>query len=396
MEALGFDNIMGAEEIDTLFSDPEDIQPEETGGENGNKQDDNPDDTKKNGDTAKQEATEVNPEDLFGEEEEKPESVGSGKTETEGKGDSSTEDGGGTSPKNFYSSIANAMAEDGIFPNLDEETLSKVVDAETLSDAIEAEIKARYDEGQQRILDALKNGVEPSEIRNYENTLNYISSIKDTDITAETPEAEQLRYQLITQDLLNRGYSREAADKRARRSIDAGNDIEDAKDALQSNKEYFQNEYDKLLKDAEAEAEAEKKERQKQTEKLKDSILKDKTLMGDMEISSDLRKKALDNISKPVYKDPETGEYMTALQKYQHDNPADFLKYVGLVMTLTNGFKDFEGLYKGKVKKETKKGLAALEQTLSNTRRDSNGNLKMVTNAKDDPESFLSGFKLDI
>ena len=33
MEALGFDNIMGAEEIDTLFSDMDDNQPEETGGE---------------------------------------------------------------------------------------------------------------------------------------------------------------------------------------------------------------------------------------------------------------------------------------------------------------------------------------------------------------------------
>ena len=33
MEALGFDNIMGAEEIDTLFSDMDDNQLEETGGE---------------------------------------------------------------------------------------------------------------------------------------------------------------------------------------------------------------------------------------------------------------------------------------------------------------------------------------------------------------------------
>ena len=74
----------------------------------------------------------------------------------------------------------------------------------------------------------------------------------------------------------------------------------------------------------------------------------------------------------------------------------EFLKYVGLFFTLTNGFKDFDSFVKGKVKKETRKGLAALEQTLNSTRRDSNGNLKMVTNAKDDPESFLSGFKLDI
>ena len=396
MEALGFDNIMGADEIDTLFSDPEDIQPEETGGENGNKQDDNPDDTKKNGDTTKQEATEVNPEDLFGEEEEKPESVGSGKTETEGKGDSSTENGGGASPNNFYSSIANAMAEDGIFPNLDEETLSKVVDAETLSDAIEAEIKARYDEGQQRILDALKNGVEPSEIRNYENTLNYISSIKDTDILEESEKGENLRSRLIYQDFINKGMSPEKAQKLTQRSIDAGTDVEDAKEALQSNKEYFQNAYNKLLKDAEAKAESDKAERKKQQEKLKDSILKDKTLMGDMEVSQDIRKKVYDNITKPIYRDSETGDYLTAIQRYEIEHKADFLKYAGLFYTLTDGFKDFKSFMKGEIKKEKSKGLRELEHTLNNTRRDASGNLKLVTTKEDDPESFLDGFKLDI
>ena len=396
MEALGFDNIMGAEEIDTLFSDMDDNQPEETGGENGNKQDDNPDDTKENNDTTEQEATEVDPEDLFGDEEEdKPESVGSEKNNEE-KGGSSADDGGGTSPSNFYSSIANAMAEDGIFPNLDEETLNKVVDAETLSDAIEAEIKARFDEGQQRILDALKNGVEPSEIRNYENTLSYINSIKESDLMAEDEKGEQLRSRLIYQDFINKGMNPEKAQKLTQRSIDAGTDVEDAKEALQSNRDYFQEGYNKLLKDAEKQAEEERADRKKQQEKLKDSILKDKTIMGDMDVSQDVRKKVYDNIAKPVYRDPETGEYLTAIQKYEMEHRADFLKYAGLFFTLTDGFKDFKSFIKGEVKKEKRKGLRELEQTLSNTRRDANGNLKLVTTQKDDPESFLEGFKLDI
>ena len=39
--------------------------------------------------------------------------------------------------------------------------------------------------------------------------------------------------------------------------------------------------------------------------------------------------------------------------------------------------------------------MRALEQTLNGTRRDSNGSLKMVTKATDDPESIIpSGFKL--
>ena len=136
---------------------------------------------------------------------------------------------------------------------------------------------------------------------------------------------------------------------------------------------------------------------QAEAEKLKESIMKDKQLFGDIELSNDIRKKAFDTISRPVYKDTETGRYMTALQKYEMENRADFLKYTGLIYTLTNGFKDFDSFTKGKVKREVNKGLRELEQTLNSTRRNSNGSLKMVTSAKEDPESFIGrGLSLDI
>ena len=150
-----------------------------------------------------------------------------------------------------------------------------------------------------------------------------------------------------------------------------------------------------MLKDAQKAADADKETRRKQSEKLKDSLLKDKTLLGDMEISQELRKKAFDCVSKPVYKDPETGEYMTAIQRYEQEHPVEFIKYVGLFMTLTNDFKDFESFTKGKVKKEVKKGMRALEQALNGTKRNSDGSLRMVTKASDDPESIIpNGFKL--
>jgi hypothetical protein len=189
----------------------------------------------------------------------------------------------------------------------------------------------------------------------------------------------------------------EKAEKFAKQSIDAGTDIEDAKEALQSNKEFFQKKYNSLLEDAQKKADEDKAERQKQADKLKDSIMKDKALMGDMEINQDVRKKIFENVFKPVYKDPETGEYLTAIQKYETEHRSDFLKYVSLFFTMTNGFKDFDSLTKGKVKKEVRKGLSELEKTLNGTKRNSDGSLKMVTSVTDDPESFITkGFKLDI
>lgn len=395
MEALGLDNIFGEAEIDNLFmDDTEETSTEET--VEVAKEEDTPDGKEKHDDTT---TTEVNPDDLFEEEEEKkekPESVGSGK-ETKGKEGSSTDTGGGTSPENFYSSIANAMAEDGIFPNLDEEAISKVTDAESLHEAIEAEVQARFDDGQKRVLKALENGVRPDDIRNYETTLNNLASIKDEHLKEESEKGEQLRYNLIFQDYLNQGMKPEKAEKFAKQSIDAGTDIEDAKEALQSNKEFFQKKYNSLLEDAQKKADEDKAERQKQADKLKDSIMKDKALMGDMEINQDVRKKIFENVFKPVYKDPETGEYLTAIQKYETEHRSDFLKYVSLFFTMTNGFKDFDSLTKGKVKKEVRKGLSELEKTLNGTKRNSDGSLKMVTSVTDDPESFITkGFKLDI
>ena len=398
MEGLGFDYIFGEKEIENLFTDDE-TPTEETEEKPETKEKSDDEGKEKNGDT--NETTEVDPEDLFGEEEkkEKPESVGSEKDkEVQGKGDTSTDDGGGTSPtNNFYSSIANALAVDGIFPNLDEETIKKADSAEGLSDLIEAEVNARLDEKQQRISKALENGVEPTDIKKYEGALNYLAKLTDQQLTAENEQGEQLRYNLIYQDFINKGMTPERADKFTKRSIDAGTDIEDAKEALQNNREYFQKHYDELLDNAQREAEQDKAERKKQAEKLKDSILKDKTLMGDMEITGDVRKKVFENISKPVYRDPETGDYLTAIQRYESEHRADFLKYVGLFYTLTNGFKDFDGLTKGKIKKEIKKGLSELERTLNGTRRNQDGSLRMVTSAKEDPESFIEGgFRLDI
>ena len=391
MEELSFDNILGENEIDTLFETPEEDNTEDPKEEEVDEENDDTSKKKEEDNTTEV----IDPESLFGEE--TPESVGSGKDKEGKKEDTVPDEEDGTSPNNnFYSSIANALAVDGIFPNLDDETVKKAVDAESFSNLIEAEINARFDEKQKRISQALDNGVEPTAIKKYESTLNYINSLTDATLSEESEKAEQVRFSLIYQDFINKGMSSEKAKKLTDRSINAGTDIEDAKEALLSNKEYFTKQYNELLQEAQQQADEEKAARTKRQKEIENSILKDKQLMGDIEVSSDIRKKTFETISKPVYRDPETGEYLTAIQKYEREHSEDFLKYTSLMYTMTNGFKDFDSFVKGKVKKEMKKGLKELEHTLNNTRRASDGSLKMVTNQKDDPESFLSkGMKLD-
>lgn len=386
-EELSLDNILGAEEIENLFVEDEDTQ--DTPPANGE-----PPKKEEEPDKDKEETTEVvDVDNLFTD---TPESVGSGKENTEEKEDT-TPKGDGTSPKNFYSSIAKALKEEGIFPDLDDEGLSKVKDPEDFRDLIDQQIKAGLDERQKRIDEALNAGVEPTEIRKYENTINFLDSIKEENISDEGDKGEKLRKDLIYQDFINRGYSKERAAREVQKSFNAGTDIDDAKEALKSNIGFFKDKYDELVNEAKSEAEQEEKERKEQAEKLKSSILNDKDVFGDLSIDKSTRQKIYDNIAKPVYKDPETGEYFTAIQKYEMENRTDFLKNIGLLFTLTDGFKNLDGLVKGKVKKEVKKGLRELEHTLNNTARTSDGNLKFVSGVDEDPESFIGkGWNLDV
>ena len=385
-EELSMDNILSADEIEGLFEDQEiqDTQPEEN--------EENPDENQGNNNEETEETTEVTTENTS----EKPEGVGS-EDNIEEQEDTTSNKGGSSPKNNFYSSIAKAFAEEGIFPDLDDESASKIKTPEEFRDLIEDRIKSELDERQKRVDEALNAGVEPSDIRKYENTISYLDSIKDETITSENEEGEKLRKQLIYQDFVNRGYSQERATREVKKSFDAGTDIEDAKEALKSNLEFFQGQYDNLIEEAKAEEEKEIKQRKEQAEKLKKSILEDKEVFGELSIDKKTRQKIFDNISKPVYKDPNTGQIFTALQKYEMENRTDFLKNVSLVFTLTDGFKNLDGLVKGKVKKEVKKGIRELENVLNNTARTSDGNLRFVSNVEDDPESFIGqGWTLDV
>lgn len=64
-------------------------------------------------------------------------------------------------------------------------------------------------------------------------------------------------------------------------------------------------------------------------------------------------------------------------------------------MSLTDGFKNLDGLVKGRVKKEVKKGLRELEHTLNNSSRNSDGSLKFMSGSND-PESKSFTLELDI
>ena len=373
MEGFNSDFILGEQEINNLFAEDYTGVPdtEET-----------PSDTQKEENTAE----EVDVNDLF---DATPESVGS--EDNQEKEDTESRDNG-TSPSNsIYSSIAKDLKEDGIFLDLDDETISSISDSESFYKALESQIQAKMDARNKRIDDALNYEIEVSEIKKFENAINYLDSITEEAITDEGENGERLRQQLIYQDFINRGFSKERAKREMEKSFSAGTDIDDAKDALAGNKAYINEEYNKLVAEAKAEVEKEAEEHKKQSEQLKKTIFEEARLMGELELDKATRQKIYDNIMKPVYKHPKTGEMLTAIQKYESENRVDFLRNLSIVYTLTDGFKNLDNLVKDRVKKEVRKGQRELEHVINNTSRYQDGSLK-YTSGVSDKESRSSKF----
>lgn len=331
----------------------------------------------------------INPEDLF-----TPESVDSNdnkqqKEETP----ESTKESSHSPNSNIFYSIANALVEDGVLSDLEEDFVKNIKSSEDFAEAIEKQVNARLTEAQQRINSALNADVDVDSIREYEQVLQKLDNITDDVIKDESEKGITLRKQLIYQDFINRGFSKERAEREVRKSFDSGSDIEDAKDARDNNKSHFKNQYETLIQEGQQEAENQKRRFKEETESLKKQLLEDKDVFDGLVVDKITRQKAFDNIAKATYKD-ENGNYITAIQKYQKENPVDFRKKLGLIFTLTDGFKNVDKLVKTKVKKEVKSSLKELESKLRNSSF-LDGNPTLVGNYSND-NSYNKGWDLDI
>ena len=372
MEFLNSDFILSDEEISILDFE------------------DNPEETQEEKQEEETTTEDIDPESLFS-----SESVGSEDNTEEKKNPSTTtEDNSSPNNSDFYYSLTNALVEDGVLSNLDEDFIKTIKGPEDFAEAIEKQVNSRLEEKQKRVTEALEAEVEPSIIRQYENVLGFLDSVKEEAITDESEKGEKLRKDLIYQDLLNRGYSKERAAREVKKSFDSGSDIEDAKDALISNKEFYDSKYKELIEESQKEIKAEKERTKKQAEQLKKSLLESEEVFKGISIDEKTRKKAYENITKPVYK-TEDGEYLTAIQKYEEDNPIEFRRALSILFTMTDGFTNIDKLIQKKVNKEVKNSIRNLEHTLRTPSKHS-GNLQFMGGGDSESYSGKGGWQLDI
>ena len=319
--------------------------------------------------------------------EEPSEKVGA---EEETKGDAGSDKSGGSSPDNVYSSIAEALKNDGIFPDFDENEIASVKDADSFAELFEKAITARVDERVNRVNAALENGVDAGEVRKYEQTLQYLDSITEDILSSEDEQGENIRRQLIYNDLITRGYSDEKARREVEKSFKSASDIDDAKDALEALTRFYTANYKKLQDEAEDAKKAQANTQRENTEKYRKMILEDELRFGNTTIDKRTCQKVYDATAKPVYKDPKTGHLLTQVQKFQQENPLEFLKQLGLWYVLTDGGKNTSGIIKEQVRAEKNKSIKELERKINTTPIGTDGALHFSTGIAGNDDTLLN------
>lgn len=298
--------------------------------------------------------------------------------------------GDGSSP-NPYSSIARALKIDGSFSDVSDEEIDGIKSPEDFNELFDKVVEAKLNEKQKRINDALNSGVEPSTIQKYEQTIQYLDSIDEDALRSEGEEGENLRRQLIFNDLItNRGYSEEKAQKIINASFNSGSDIEDAEDALEGLKKFYGSGYQKILDESKSKANAERAAQKEQAEVFRKMIVDDDVKIGSIVVDKRTKQRVFDAVSKPTYKDPKTGKVLTEIQKFQQEHPLEFLKQIGLWFVMTDGGKSVDKLIKERVREEKNKGIRELEHKINSSSFNTDGSLKYAGGETSSQDLLLS------
>ena len=380
MEGIGLDNMLSAEQVEKMFSNQE---PSEDAG--GAVAEEAATETENN--DTNEEAAEVDFSDLLGS---SSESVGSGEKSEGTRGAPESDNDSGT-PQNLFSSIARILRDKGVFPDLSDKDADAVQDEAALEKLFNDKVSSMLDDRQRRIEQAMNSGASTGEMQQYENAVQlsqFLNKRETADLlNREGDDGEKLRKQVMYQDYVNRGFKHERAVKLIEKSFADGTDIDDAKEALQSCKEYYQQQIDDFQQELEDRKKQQQDAEQQQYNNLKKNILDKESFFDGVKVDKATRQRAYDAITKPVHKD-EQGNYMNELQKYQREHPMEYVGNVALLYALTDGFQNVKKLVAGPIKAGLKKGFAELESVLNSTSRNGDGTLNLANTSPDNRENW--------
>lgn len=269
----------------------------------------------------------------------------------------STQDDSSHSP--LYA-LAKYLKEEGVLYL--EKDIEEIKSLEELKNLIaESNSKAKYanlTESQKRYHDALESGIPVNEFEELEKEIKAFEQITEKSIE----ENENLRFEIIALDLINKGLQKDQAIKLAKLSLSDETNIEDTKTSLKNLVESKKTKFKDIVN-----------EKSKKTsialEDIKKSIFaKDKLL--EMPLNDVSKGKLFDFMTTKVDSD-ENGLPLNKFQKWQKENPIEASIFTNYLFMVTNEGKDL-----GLIKKTTTSSAAKeLEKKLKSLSFDKDGSL---------------------
>lgn len=351
-DLIDYNNILTGDEADFLFTEPGSLHADDGDGDLFSLIEEKKEENNSTEDVELEDST--------------PEIVGDDSNKNQ-NGDGAQNQTQNPSPR-FYASIAKALADEGVFSDFDisEDDINNLKTAQDFVELHRKWSESIRSADDKRILEATQAGVELNRIKQYEQTLRQLDGFTEDIIKAENDQSNAVRKQIIYQDYINRGFNQERALKATERSFTAGTDIEDAMESLASVKEYFASAYNDEIKESKTQQEQRLNQIKKESEQLKKDLLESEEPIKGIKVDKVMRQKAFDALTKPVTKD-DAGNNLTAIQKFEKENPLQFRKALGVLYAITDGFKDVNKVIKHQAKAEARKGMTELEKTLLNS-----------------------------
>ncbi len=265
-----------------------------------------------------------------------PEGPETDEKETEGKevtGENKPSEGGASpSPSNndFVSSFASALHKDGVITGLDDEKLKGIDSLSKLTEAIRDTIKENefsdLDDKGKKVLEAIRNGVPIESIAKHHNTeiqLEQFTEDKFTESPEDTEDVleykKEVRRNIIFNDMRVRGYTEDQAKRKVDASIASGDDVEDAKIAIENLRkvasEKKQHEFEN--------AQRQKEEYEQRRNELKEDILKTEEIIPGLKVSDSVRKQIAEALTVPTGR-TEDGRLRTVVSDKRSENPTSF------------------------------------------------------------------------
>ena len=259
------------------------------------------------------------------------------------------------SPSSIYNSLTSALVEDGAL-SLKEEELEAVKSSEDFINVFKEEINRKV----KAALEEVSPKEENIQAVQAQNNLDQYNKVTDSLLSREDENGTNLRKGIIAQDYINSGMSQEKALKLAERSIELGDDLEEAKEALTNLKAFEQNRIASIAQAAEQSKLQKAQEEQERLQNVKSLIDTSEEIIPGVKFNSRTKDKVFDSMTA-IEEYTSTGAPINSFLKRMAEDD-EFRVKVHYLDVITEGFTKWDKIKRAEKSKAVKELEKAVNQ----------------------------------